>query len=275
MCGRASVITPVEQLEMRFNATCAPGVQIVENVNISAGNRIPVITQEQPNHIQSFTFGFTPHWAHKPTYMINARSEGSHNLSNDKNYTGPKGIFTKPMFRESITSKRCLVLVDAFIEGPKQEKLNKPYLIYPNRERGPFALAGIYDSWVHPLTQEVHHTVAIITTTANRLLERIGHHRSPVVLSKENEKKWLDPQLSTHEIASLMTPFLSKGFNAYPITSKIKNPEAKGLELLKPTGEKLFKDYDRCLYERLKYTEGNSLVIREERLVEGDQLVLF
>jgi hypothetical protein len=30
-----------------------------ENVNISAGNKIPVITGEKPNHIQMFTLGFT------------------------------------------------------------------------------------------------------------------------------------------------------------------------------------------------------------------------
>jgi putative SOS response-associated peptidase YedK len=76
--------------------------------------------------------------------MINARAEGSHNAENDSNYNGTAGIFQKPMFRHAIKSQRCLVLVDAFIEGPKQEKLNKPYLVYANRDR-PFALAGIYD----------------------------------------------------------------------------------------------------------------------------------
>lgn len=275
MCGRASVITPEALLEIRFNAAFAKGVHLEENVNISAGNKIPVITSEQPNHIQMFTLGFTPHWAHKQTYMINARAEGSHNPENDPNYSGAAGIFQKPMFRQAIRSQRCLVLVDAFIEGPKQEKLNKPYLIYPNRDRGPFALAGIYDVWQHPLTGEQHHTVAIVTTAPNRLIERVGHHRSPVVLTREQEEKWLDKDLSTAEITAIMKPFDAKGFNAYPISQKIKSPDANGLELLKPIGDKIFKDYDRCLYERLKFIADDSLTIREERLVEGDQFVLF
>jgi len=275
MCGRASVITPAALLEERFNAAFAAGVHLEENVNISAGNKIPVITCEQPNHIQTFTLGYTPHWAHKQTYMINARSEGSLNPENDPTYTGAMGIVNKPMFRHAIKSQRCLVLVDAFIEGPKQEKLNKPYLIYPNRDRGPFALAGIYDSWQHPLTGEVHHTVAIVTSAANRLTQRLEHHRAPVVLSREDEEKWLDKDISMKELSRMMQPFDSKGFNAYPISQKIKSPEANGLELLKPIGEKLFKDYDRCLYERLKFAEEDRFVIREERLVEGDQFVLF
>ena len=275
MCGRASVITPEALLEKRFNAAFAKGVHLEENVNISAGNKIPVITNAMPNHIQAFTLGYTPHWAHKQTYMINARAEGSYNPENDPTYTGPMGIFQKPMFRHAIKSQRCLVLVDAFIEGPKQEKLNKPYLVYPNRDRGPFALAGIYDTWQHPLTGEVHHTVAIITTASNRLTQRIGHHRGPLVLSREQEEQWLDQDLSVKELSAIMKPFNSKGFNAYPISQKIKSPDANGLELLKPIGEKLFKDYDRCLYERLKYTSEDTLTIREERLVEGDQFVLF
>ncbi|WP_194851383.1 SOS response-associated peptidase [Nonlabens antarcticus] len=275
MCGRASVITPEALLENRFNAAFAKGVHLEENVNISAGNKIPVITGDKPNHIQMFTLGFTPHWAHKQTYMINARAEGSHNIENDPNYNGPAGIFQKPMFRHAIKSQRCLILVDAFIEGPKQEKLNKPYLVYPNRDRGPFALAGIYDIWEHPLTGEQHHTVAIVTSAANRLTQRIGHHRSPVVLTRTQEEKWLDSDLSVKELTEIMKPFDSKGFNAYPISQKIKSPEANGLELLKPIGDKIFKDYDRCLYERLKFVEDDSLTIREERLVEGDQFVLF
>ena len=275
MCGRASVITPAALLEQRFNAAFAKAEQLKENVNISAGNKIPVITMDQPNHIQMFTLGYTPHWAHKQTFMINARAEGSYNQDNDTNYTGPAGIFQKPMFRHAIKSQRCLVLVDAFIEGPKMEKLNKPFLVYPNKDRGPFALAGIYDVWEHPLTGEQHHTVAIITTASNRLTQRIGHHRAPVVLSRKQEEEWLDKDLTNRQLSDIMQPFDDKGFNAYPISQKIKKPENNGLELLKPIGDKLFKDYDRCLYERLKYVEESHSTIREERLVAGDQFVPF
>ena len=50
-------------------------------------------------------------------------------------------------------------------------------------------LAGIYDVWEHPLTGEQHHTVAIITTAANRLT---ATHRTPPCTSsivQENKKK--------------------------------------------------------------------------------------
>lgn len=275
MCGRASVLSPAAILEERFCATLGVGVKIRESVNISAGDKMPVITSEDPDTIQLFTFGFTPHWAHKQTYVINARMEGSLNPENKLDYDGPAGILKKPMFRHAVRSQRCLVLVDAFIEGPQHEKLNKPYVVYPNRDRGPFALAGIYDTWQHPLSGELHHTFAIITTPANRLTQRIGHHRAPAVLDREDEKVWLDTSISYRDAVAMLKPFDSKRFNAHPISTKIKSPKNDGFDLLKPTGEKIFKDYDRGLYERMKYREDIPAMIKEERLVEGDQLVMF
>lgn len=273
MCGRATILSNHKIVEKRFNASYID--EPFENVNISAGNKIPVITCEHPNHIQNFTLGFTPSWAHKQTYMINARAEGSYNTENDPSYNGSLGIHQKPMFRKAIRSKRCLVIVDAFIEGPKQEKLNKPYLIYPTGKPKPFALAGIYDIWKHPLTGALHQTVAIVTTTANRLLQRIGHHRSPVVLTKVQEEEWLNVDLPHSKLNQIMRPFDPKKFNAYPISKKIKSPDATGISLLKPTGENIYKDYGRGFYDNIKYEDGNNYIIKEERLVEGDQFVLF
>ncbi|AZQ42966.1 SOS response-associated peptidase [Nonlabens ponticola] len=275
MCGRASVITPQALLERRFDSAFAKAGLLKENINTSVGEEIPVITMQDPKQIQLFTWGFTPHWAHKQTYLINARAEGGRNEENDRNYKGTMGIFNKPMFRHAIRSQRCIILVDAIIEGPKQQKLNKPYVIYPNRDRGPFAIAGIYDTWRHPLSGELHHTVAMITTAGNRITSAIGHHRAPLILKKSDEKKWLDPSLDVKEISSMMKPFNDNGFNAYPISSSIKQPSANGLELLKPIGDKLVKDYDRGFYDRYKYMSDLPSTIKEERLVEGDQFVLF
>lgn len=275
MCGRATLLSSQATLEKRFNARFASKIPLVENVNISAGDLIPVVTSSNPHHIQMFTLGFTPHWAHKQTYMLNARAEGSNNKENNSQYDGALGIFQKPMFRKAIKSQRCLVLVDGFIEGPKHEKLNRPYFIYPNQNQGPFALAGIYDIWQHPLTGQLHHTVAIVTTAANRITKRIEHHRAPLVLTKKQEELWLDTDLDAKQLSSIMKPFDPKGFNAYPISQKIKNPKSNGLDLLKPIGDKLFMDFNRSPYEKLKYKEEHSYSIREERLVEGDQFVLF
>jgi putative SOS response-associated peptidase YedK len=58
------------------------------------------------------------------------------------------------MFRHAIRKQRCLVPADAFIEGPKKERLNKPYVVYANNIDRPFAFAGIWDRWVNKDTGE-------------------------------------------------------------------------------------------------------------------------
>ena len=197
-------------------------------------------------------FGFTPSWAKKQFYMINARSEGDHNAENDPGYRGAMGILQKPMFRQSIRTRRCLVVADAFIEGPQREKLAKPYVVYARDGQRPFALAGIWDEWTDTGSGEIIRSFAIITTTACDAMNAIGHHRSPVMLDPEDERKWIDPVTPLAEATALLRPIPDGKLNAYPIDTAIKNPRLNGTTLLQPTGERIFPEYDFELHQSLQ-----------------------
>jgi putative SOS response-associated peptidase YedK len=238
MCGRYVVVTKVEKIEKRFNVVANEASNFIPNTNISHGNYAPVISSDHPNKLQLFQFGFTPHWAKKQSYVINARAEGDHNKTNDLTYHGSKGIINKPMFRTSIRSKRCLVVADCFIEGPEKEKLDKPYVVHLNDKVRPFAFAGIWDEWLYE--GEIIKSFAIITTVANRVIQKIGHHRSPVILDRSQESKWLNKNLPLSDVVQLLQPYPSEKMNAYPISNRIKKPEANGLDLLDPVGEHVF-----------------------------------
>ena len=242
MCGRYVTVSKIKTIEKRFNVKVSQPELYIPNTNISHGDHSPVITNENPSDVQFFQFGFTPFWAKKQFYMINARSEGDHNKENNPNYTGAKGIIDKPMFRKSIRSQRCLVIADAFIEGPEKEKLNKPHVVYLKNHNRPFAFAGIWDRW--KTEDKTIHSFAIITTVANKLMDKIGHHRSPVILDKDDERKWLDSSLPLSEVTSLLKPYPADTMNAYPIDVQIKNPRTNGLSLLEPIGQRLFPEYD-------------------------------
>lgn len=279
MCGRYVNVSKIKAIEKRFNAQMKQPELYRVNTNISVGELAPVITQEKPSEIQFLYFGFSPSWGKKRFYVINARSEGDHNKENNTNYSGPKGILQKPMFRQSIRSRRCLVLADAFIEGPEKEKLNKPHLVYMKDGHRPFAFAGIYDDWVNQETGEIISSFAIITTTANDLLQRVGHHRSPVILNKGEESDWLDPTTPLGEVTSLLHPYPDEELNAYPISPAIKSPRANGTDLLQPTGERIFTEYDYEIYTDIKLFgmgEGRAKERREsEDKDENDQLSMF
>ena len=185
-------------------------------------------------------------------YLFNARSEGDKNKENDPNYTGAKEIFKKPSFRKPIRSQRCLVVADAFIEGTTKEKLSKPYVVYLKDRERPFAFAGIWDSWVNKETGEIINSFAIITTTPNELLQKLPHHRSPVILDRDDEKHWLDIDLPLGDALSMLRPYPSDAMNAYPIDPAIKNPRAEGRQLIEPIGERLMPEYEARFWIELE-----------------------
>lgn len=275
MCGRYVTVSKVKAVEKRFNAEVSQPELWKASTNVGPGTKAPVVTNDAPNEIQHFQFGFTPHWAKKPMYVFNARSEGDYNKDNDPLYSGAKGVIQKPMFRNSIRDRRCLVIADAFIEGPEKEKLDKPYVVYL-RERRPFAFAGVWDEWVNTSTGELLKSFAILTTVSNPLLQKIGHHRSPVILSPDQESDWISSDLPLNDVTSILEPYDAKLMNAYPIDRAIKNPKSQGVELLKPVGERVYKEYDYEIYEELKLEGmGETRARQRGRENESGQQSLF
>ena len=268
MCGRYVVISKLKAIEKRFNVLPPPEGLFGPMSNISIGDLAPVITNESPGQLQLFQFGLTPFWAKKKLYFFNARSEGDFNKENDPNYTGALGIINKPAFRSSIRKKRCLIIADAFIEGPKKEKLSKPFLVYRRDKNRPFALAGIWDSWVDKETGEVTNSFSIITTVANTLLQQIGHHRSPVILDEGDEENWLS-DIPLQDVTKLLRPFPSEEFNAYPISPAIKNPRDKDIHLLKPIGERIYSEYTYEIHQELKLEGMGMTTARKRKNDEG------
>ena len=266
MCGRYVTVSELKVIEKRFNVTTTSPDLFAKRVNIGPGSKAPVITNEKPNELSFFQFGYTPFWAKKRMYQFNARSEGDQNKEDDPLYTGAKGIIQKPMFRHAIRKQRCLVPADAFIEGPKKERLNRPFVVYPKNGDRPFAFAGIWDRWVNKETGEEVDSFAIITTSAYGVLHKIGHHRGPVILNPEDEAHWLDRDLPLGEVTQLLKPSEFIKLNAYPIDTAIKNPTAEGYDLLEPVGERMIKEYDYQFYDHLKLEGMGHTTARQRKL---------
>jgi putative SOS response-associated peptidase YedK len=252
MCGRYVLVQKIETLEKRFNINIPADFDFKVSYNISPGDFAPVITSEKPHELQLFQFGLTPFWAKKKMYLFNARAEGNRNKENDPEYNGAKDIINKPAFRKPIRSQRCLVPADAFIEGTSQEGLSKPYLVYLKNKERPFSFAGIYDTWLDKESGEELHSFSIITTAANSLLQKIPHHRCPLILSRSQEKYWLRQKTNLSDISAMLQPISGEKMNAYPIDSAIKNPKLKGAELIQPKGARLQDEQDLKQSEELK-----------------------
>ena len=252
MCGRYATVTKIKEIEKKFGVTAKPNLTFEPNPNVGAGVYAPVITSKEPNELDLLRFGLMPSWAKKPMLFLNARAEGDHNKDDLENYIGAKGIIEKPSFRKPIRSQRCLVIADCFFEGPKDIGLSQPFCVYMRNGERPFAMAGIWDEWVNTSTGEVIKSFAIITTAANAVLRKLGHHRSPLILDKENERKWLDVSTPLAEITTMLVTPPAEWMNAYPLSPEIKNPRATGMHLLKPIGERIVPEYDYEIYQELE-----------------------
>ena len=93
----------------------------------------------------------------------------------------------------------------------------------------PFALAGIWENWKRPETEEWVRTFAIITTDSNELVNAI-HDRMPVIIAPEDYTRWLsslepDPR-------DLLVPYAAEPMTMWPISTRVNKPDNDDASIL-------------------------------------------
>ncbi|NLY25369.1 MAG: SOS response-associated peptidase [Bacteroidales bacterium] len=134
-------------------------------------------------------------------------------------------IYRKPSYKESIVTRRCILVVDGFFEWRHENNRKYPYYIYPKDETV-FYLGCIYNSWVNKVTGQVRDTFSIITTDANPLMEMIHNtkKRMPLILHKEDLAAWINPATPKTAVDRLMVTYPESGMSTHTISSDAGNP---------------------------------------------------
>lgn len=253
MCGRYVIVSKVVTIEKKFNISISSDEEVKPNYNLGPGQLGPIITNENPNQLQFGRFGYAPHWSKDSKININARLDSiADNPNNSLDYfeKGVKpGIFQHPFWRSAIRKKRCIIFADAFYEGPRKEKLNKPYLVYLRNKQRPFAMAGVWDEF-KDTDGTLKPCFAILTVPANKVLNAIGHHRSPLILAPEHVMDYLNNPLA--EIKSLLKPLSHEAMNAYPVSIAMKSGKENHKDLVNPIGQPLFNEKGEIMVQELK-----------------------
>jgi len=87
-----------------------------------------------------------------------------------------------------------------------------------------FAIAGLWEPWVS-IDGSIIHSCTAITTVPNELIKPI-HNRMPVILKRENEAAWLDPENEDTELLNnLLIPFDEKQMETYIVSSAVNSPK--------------------------------------------------
>jgi len=241
MCGRYTLVSSIRVVEEHFQLPESGGLVQFEGVNAGPGLPMPVWNSADVSQLTLMNFGFESQWAGSTKRLLfNARSEGDHNADDDPRYRGALGIFSKPSFRSAIRSRRCLVPADTFIEGPKTERLNRPYCLFPTDPPGIFAMAALWQEYPPaPDSQFPQTGFVLITTAARGIVSEIGHHRAPVVLHPSHYRDWLNPDTSVQQLSEILYSGDMREWNAYPIDPRVKSPSQHGPELMRAIGPML------------------------------------
>jgi putative SOS response-associated peptidase YedK len=216
MCGRFTqsdrdlpgfpVVNLVELLEGRTGTPYPP-----VRYNGAPGQDFRVIRRHPESgeyQCSRLTWGLIPFWVkdvrggRKP---INAKGET---------------IAALPSFRAAYAKRRCLVPINSFFEWQKIKGPKQPYAI-AMKSGEPFALAGIWEGWRHPETEEVMRTFCIITTDANELIAQI-HHRMPVIIAPDAYHRWLSPQ--EPDLHELLVPYPAEPMTMWPVSVRVNSP---------------------------------------------------
>lgn len=216
----------------------------VPQYNISPGEGLMVVTNEDPETLDVYEWGLMPEWADDPDDVptpINARSETA---------------AEKPMFRSAFEHRRCLVVADGFYEWQGSRGHKQPYRVC-REDRKPFAFAGLWSHWTPPEDAaadggrtddhlaadggrsdddlaadggtEDHWTTTILTTDANAIVEPI-HDRMPVILEPDEEDAWLTG--TPEEAAAVLDPHPADPLEAYPVSTRVNDPSNDDESLL-------------------------------------------
>jgi putative SOS response-associated peptidase YedK len=170
---------------------------------------VPVLTSEQPGVIQTITWGFVPEWAKDLPAAVK--------FSNQALNARAETVFEKPMFREAILHRRCVVVVDAFFEHQHIGKQTIPYGIF-HTDASPIGFAGIYS---YSRQCQVG-GFSILTVQANETMQHIHNAngseaaRMPLILPLGMEKEWLSAR-NKDQIASFFLPYPAELLTCYPV----------------------------------------------------------
>lgn len=220
MCGRFT-LQQAEQLPLRFAATATPevGAALTPRYNIAPTLPIPIVVETEPGarQIELAHWGLTPHKSTGKSFLaFNARAET---------------VAERPLFRRLLPHSRCLIPSDGFIEWAKVGKARDPHFFgLANGEI--FAFAGLLDRWTDA-DGRPRAACTILTTAPNDLVGQI-HDRMPVILPRDEEATWLDPQVTAlGDLLPLLAPYPAGAMTTWALDRAINNSRSDSPDLLR------------------------------------------
>jgi putative SOS response-associated peptidase YedK len=174
-------------------------------------------TREGARELVPLLWGLVPYWVADPKKTarpINARSED---------------VATKPMFRNLIGTRRCVIPVDGFYEWQVTASGKQPHYVRLS-DGAPMLLAGLWDRWRHG--EAPIESFTVLTTGANPVIARL-HDRMPAIIDAADLERWLDVRGTDAATAqAMLKPYRAEAIEAYPVSRAVNAAKNEGPELI-------------------------------------------
>ncbi|MGZ5371867.1 SOS response-associated peptidase [Aeromicrobium sp.] len=229
MCGRYATTLTAAAMNTEFEIDLAHSLAEVEpDYNMAPTKLAPIVVQRTPRDADPYRelmrarWGLIPSWAKDPSIgsrMINARVET---------------VAEKPAFQKAFRKRRALIPADGYYEWyAGQGKSKQPFFMTP-KDRSVLSMAGLYEFWKDPETDEWVVSYTILTTRAEDALGYL-HDRMPFIVEKDSYTQWLDPAPQpTEELLGLLVPAAPGRLDAFPVSKAVGNYRNNGPELIEP-----------------------------------------
>ena len=211
-------------------------VEIRRRYNVAPTDPVLAVTTDREGTPRGelLRWGLVPFWSDAPdtgAKLINARAET---------------VAERPAFRTAFQSMRCLILADGFYEWRIAPTGGKEAFHITRGDGEPFAFAGLWSIW-RPRgagspdrdgspkgdgSPELR-SCAIVTTRANDLVAPL-HDRMPVILPREAEQVWLDPDAPTSLLQTLLVPLPDGETEVRAVGPAVNNVRYDGPDCLAP-----------------------------------------
>ncbi len=222
MCGRINIHSG--PLTLLFVDMLGAGYGGDDRYNVAPTLNVPVF-REANGALEAveMRWWLTPYWSKEVSTkysMFNAKAET---------------VSQSRAFREPFARRRCVVPIAGFYEWAKTASGKQPYYLHAADDHG-LMLAGIWDRWRgEDATIE---SFAIITTAADEKLKFV-HTRQPVMLSREESRRWLDPEAGRDVLNALLATHLPTALEVVPVGTYVNNARNEGPRCVEPVGDPL------------------------------------
>lgn len=217
MIKRYSITLSKNQLSKHFEASV--DAEYKPYFNAGPGQKLPVITSDNPHRIHLFQWGILPFNSSEmgvAEKLINARA---------------KTLFAKEPFCNLVESKRCIIPADSFYVWKEQFNVSTPYRITSATD-SPFSIAGVWDEWRMDEGEAMFGSFTMITRESRPELKEYTE-RMPLILNDQEKNIWLNDRIQEDFIHDVLNRPVGLQMKMHKVTNLVNNLENNSRKVIK------------------------------------------